>query len=812
MNLQRYVSTVYCESIKLKEKSGKESDYLILLNKEIQSVYTAIYQKVDPEKRASTFETLRSKYVNINVDLIAKEDKEKEEREKEERDKKIEVLATQEAEKEVSLEEKDKETKEEEKDKETKEEEEEKKKRMKEAKEKAIKEAKEKAPIKMTQFLMNSMFLDKLFGNNLLRLYQDHNHTVFLFPVYREKPNTIRLKDEIRDIYAKLVEKPTSTDFTRDNKGNLYMFVPAFSEDDETNEEFTERITLYLDRAFDFILEQKPKQIAQGMEKQKPKLESIIYTVDKDSKFFTDYYKKKMPDTKGKLLNEKIEKFVQKLGCRLLTPIDTLKKLTKEETLKKYREQFGQIGEKDKGKLKAFDQLVDLFNDIYKQSNDQEYRRMVSSRENQSTYKIFYRIHNTDNEDVYDEVKTGSTHVYELIYPKDPKTPNVLIYAYGYFNERKGETDQYIFKEYEGISSQQEAIRNKKKPDKTSKEDWDKTIEDLKKEVKNKLYDVHEDPQSEKKDMIVEVKKKGVRLVFKKASVDDFSNIYLGTITPFKELHIYERYKWFHFNELDGTLTAETKIKYYKNLRFDRESMIDFLKSKNQYTDKTRVSVEFLRVNLDSTRLSEYAAFLITKKKGTHVYKDSAFGVKLPSFIEKTKKSIVDLLFQSNELLYTTGQKSTKEKTDISKNYKIVGHQYYKVDPEVKGDPSKPDTKKIEKREKSIDPFFDRQIYDNFERDYCKKKTCELLQEIKQNIKNIEYGVAIVDVTKENIEIVSELKQKTKCKRLRKTLRRQLKPFVDLLLPRFYGGKTRPFRPRSTRKRLKGLTRRKNRH
>jgi hypothetical protein len=789
MNLQRYVSTVYCESIKLKDKTGNPTKYLKDLNEDIQKVYQAIYEKT-PSPKSPTFEELRTSYViNIKSHSLTPDEKEKEE-------KKRLAEEAKEASEEATKAEQEHQDK------------------NKDEKDKAVKEAKERIPSKIQSFLIHSMFLDKLFGNNLIRLYQDHVNTVFLFPVYREKPNSIRLKDPIREIYSSLVEKPTSTDFTRDNKGNLYMFVPAFSEDEETSEEFTDRIGIYLDRAFDFILEQKPKQIG-GVVENKQKLESIIYTVGKEGNFFTDYYKKKLPETKGKVLNEKIEKFVQKLGCRLLTPIDTLKKLTKEDTSKKYREQFGQLGDKDKRKLKAFDQLVDDFIDIYKQSTDEEYRRMVSSRENQSTYRIFYRIHNTDTEEVYDEVKTGSTHVYELSYPEDPKKPDVLTYLYGYFNERKGETNQYIFKEYEGISSQQKDLRSQEREPK-KKEDieaWKKRKKEKEEELKNKLYDIHEDPHEEKKDMIVEVKKKGGRLMFKKASIDDFSDNYPGRITLFKELHIYERYKWFHFNELDGTLPSETKIKYYKNLRFDRSSMIDFLKSKNQYTDKTRVAVEFLKTNIDSTLLSEYASFLITKKQSTHVYKDSTFGVKLPAFIEKTKKSIIDLLFESNELLYLSGQKSTKEKKDISKNYKIVGHQYYKVDPEIKGTYTEEEkTKLIEKRVGSIEPFFERIIYDNHEKDYCKKKSCEILKEVRDNPPNMEFGVAIVDVTKENIEAVSELKQKTKCKRLRKTLRRQLRPFVDFLLPRFYGGKSRHRTTKSGRKRGNRLTRRKNGH
>jgi len=434
---------------------------------------------------------------------------------------------------------------------------------------------------------------------------------------------------------------------------------------------------------------------------------------------------------------------------------------------------------------------------VYKRSNDEEYRRMVSSRENQSVYRIFYRIHNTDVEDVYDEVKTGSTHVYELYLPEfyKDKVKVPASYKYGHFNERKGETNQYIFKEYEGISDQQQKVREAKETKKPKEE-----VELLEQVVIDSIVELEEKKDEKKIDVIVEVKKKGGELRFKVVK-NDFTNQYPGYIKIFKDLHIYERYKWFHFNELSGTLPSESKINYYKNLRFDRSSMIDFLKFKKEYTEKTRVAVEFLKINLDSTKLSEYAGFLIANKQSTHVYKESTFGVKLSAFIEKTKSSIVDLLFQSNELLYMSGQKSAKEKSDISKNYKIVGHQYYKVElePNKEENPEQVTTKK-KARKRSAESFFERSIYDNIEKDYCKRKKCELFDEIEENPLNTEFGIAIVDVTKENVEVVEDLKQKTKCKRLRKTLRRQLKPIVDLLLPKFYGGT-------HTR-----LTRRKNRH
>ena len=716
MNLQRYVSTVYCESIKLKDKNGKIPEEIDELKKKIKNVHDV----VSIDSKEETFQEIRSKYISKSAKEAVKE---------------------------------------------------------------VVKEER-KSPKKVYSFLMEDLFSEKIFGNTIQRLMSDRHNTVVLFPVYREKPNVSRLKENIRDIYSELVVTPTTKDFDRDTStGNLYLFIPALSEDEESKEEYTERMGIYLDRAFDYILEQKPKRIGNVLEK-KEKLESILYTVNKEGGLFTDYYRKKIPAAKEKILNEKIEKWVQKLGGRLLTPIDSLKKLTKEDSLKKYREEFGQVGDKDKVYLKAFDKLVDQFLEVYKIANDEEYRRMVSSRENQSVYRIFYRIHNTDVEDVYDEVKPGSTHVYELYLPKQGTEPES--YKYGHFNERKGETSQYIFKEYEGISDQQQKVREAKKdkPDKAK-------IEELEQIVIDSIEELEEKKDERKKDVIVEVKKKGGQLRFKLVK-NDFTNQYPGYIRPFKDLHIYERYKWFHFNELSGTLPSESKIKYYKNLRFDRVSVIDFLKSKKEYTDKTRVAVEFLRINLDSTKLSEYAGFLISNKNSTHVYKDSAFGVKLHAFIEKTKSSIVDLLFQSNELLYTVGQKSAKEKSDISKNYKIVGHQYYKVDLQTD------DKEKIAKRKESAKSFFEREIYDNVEKDYCKRKKCELFDEIEENPPNTEFSITIVDVTKENVEVVEDLKQKTKCKRLRKTLRKQLRPFVDFLLPRFYGGRR--------------LTRRKNRH
>ena len=154
-----------------------------------------------------------------------------------------------------------------------------------------------------------------------------------------------------------------------------------------------------------------------------------------------------------------------------------------------------------------------------------------------------------------------------------------------------------------------------------------------------------------------------------------------GVLSFYKDLHIYEKYRWFKFNDLDGTLTAETKINIYEDTLFDKKSLIDFLKSKGTYTANTRLAVEFLKMNIDRKQLLEYTSYIYTNLYKTHIYKKSIFGVSELAFKEKCKKELMEILFQPNELIYFGGGVRAKEtKTDIRKNYKIVSYNYIPID------------------------------------------------------------------------------------------------------------------------------------
>jgi len=167
------------------------------------------------------------------------------------------------------------------------------------------------------------------------------------------------------------------------------------------------------------------------------------------------------------------------------------------------------------------------------------------------------------------------------------------------------------------------------------------------------------------------------------------------------------------------------------------------------------------------------------------VYKETFFSGQLKNFVEKTKKSILEILFQTNELIYLNPQRTSQTKENIKQNYKIISYNYYPA--------------AIESDHK----HFDRILYVDEEKKYCKKSTCELTKQLIQDSSNnnLTYCIAVIDVTKENIEVESDLKAKTKCKKLRRTLRRQLQPFLQIFMPRI-GGRSKKLRTR----------RRKNRH
>jgi hypothetical protein len=639
----------------------------------------------------------------------------------------------------------------------------------------------------LSRYLLHTLFFEILFGNHIETVYHRTKNTVFLFPIYFDIESERRLTEVIQSNYKKFLKHKEKEEFSREfdekepttKNGNMVLFVPVFSDSEEDPKEFTDRVNTYFDRAFTFINEVRQKKANDASGKAPPKFESIVYTIDKDKRFFTGYYKKKLPEENIKTLNGIVEKFVEKLGCRISDVKDPVLKLIRDETRKKIISD-GKEKEKQYSTLKTTDikeklyVLIDKFNDVYKKTNDREYLKLASSSENQTKLRIYYRVNNTDIVDNFTEIKPGSSYVYKITDPTDSSNPCRV----GYFKERKGTSNQYVFREYKGLS------KANCKSD-FSEDDLKASKEKLEEEEDK---DFKDEPDANMDEYIIETRVYGSVIKFKKVIKGNYRPIYPGTVELFMDLHIYEKYKWFQFNEIDGTLSPETNIKIYKNILFDKKSLTGFLKEKKLFTDKTRLAVEFLKINQSNALLAEYVDYILTKHNSTNVYVETLFSGKLKPFVEKNKKSILSILFQTNELIYMNPQRTSQTKENIKQNYKIISQNSYPL-----------------LYQSDVDNHFDKIIYDDIERKYCKQGKCDLKDtDIKENSDDnlIEYALAIIDVTKDNVEVASDLKAKAKCKKLRRTLRKQLQPFLEILAPRVGGRGRSNLRTR----------RRKNRH
>lgn len=686
MNLERYVSSVYCESI---------SDAEFLKNLD------AAVAQIDKDV---TYTDMRTSYTEKYIPYTNKEtEKEKEKIKEKEKDKN----------KNKNVQESDVENK---------------------------KKEKEIIP-----YILDKLFFDVLFGKTIGNLHKNKRQSIFLFPVFKDTDSTKRLLPNIRSIYSLILsKKDPKIQFKKDSDHNVYFFVPAFSDAEESVEEYSAELTSYFTRAFEYILQEKQVTIRGVVEPKETRFENIVYTVDKNNQFFTSYYNKKLSLEKGKILDSIVVKFIEKLGSKVTKVKDPIDSLTKEEAIRKFKADGYGIY---LSRLNPYFNLLEQFLDIYKKTNDREYLKLTSSSDSQSFLKLYYRINNTDNIDIYDEIRPGSNYVYQLMENNDPNTVKI-----GYFIEKQGLTNQYIFREYTGLTSAYKKEKGEKDP-----------VEFTDVEKAEKAQEEDSKNESIPKETVIETKLVGNTIYYRRITREANSR-FNGKVNQIMNLHIYEKYKWFKFKDLSGELTPETKIKFYRNLRFDKASLLEFLKKMNLYNKKIPIGVEFLKINQDNKLLVKYVDFLLTEKRDTHVFNtDSFFGGKEESFVEKTKKEIVDILFQTNNMIYTSNPPSGKTKEDIRKNYKMISYSYSPVR----------DTDGLTKH-------FNKMNGDDLEIKYCKKGNCDdVYQEITN--KKIDFGIVILDITKENIDVVDELKKKTRCKKLRKTIRKQINPYLQSL-------------------------------
>jgi hypothetical protein len=128
---------------------------------------------------------------------------------------------------------------------------------------------------------------------------------------------------------------------------------------------------------------------------------------------------------------------------------------------------------------------------------------------------------------------------------------------------------------------------------------------------------------------------------------------------------------------IDRSLPNTNDIYYYEDTIFDKKSLVAYLTSLKQYTEKTRLSYEFLRINNNIEERKKYADF-IYDNFNENINKD----LNNSKFVEKIKKNIVDIVFEKNGLIYIKNTNKQTEKVKekaTSDNYKIINNKYVSI-------------------------------------------------------------------------------------------------------------------------------------
>jgi hypothetical protein len=661
---------------------------------------------------------------------------------------------------------------------------------------------------------------DKLFENtynNLLKKYlSEGKRPLFLFPTLDSDP--------AGDFYfnkTPLIEKLTLPDKTeiavKANYRDYFAFIPIFSDYTETKEEFSEKVEIAMVQIKQLIVDKQNIEEAQRKETtSKPKTYTnivIILNNDKENSFFTSMYNKELKKEKKDILNAKIKEFTDRssIGKQSITRASVKQESVKGVTISYFKTELKKIvsGNPPKGITvdrdfeQRINELITQVNEAYKKVVDKKYVSLLTSDEQSSYLRIFYRV-NLDKEIKYNEIKPGNEYLYKLsnlkvdTFNKKLLGMGVTCNEYiGFLNIVPGFKSRFTFQMHN---------INTKAYCKNSEE-----YQTVDKEDENDDEEV-----SEEKYVKIQLDIKFRNGYIEVTTVGKTKN--KGYLSFFKDLHIYEKYRWFKFNDLDGSLTAETKINIYEDTLFDKKSLIDFLKSKGTYTANTRLALEFLKMNLDRKQLLEYTSYIYTNLFKTHIYKKTLFGMSELAFKEKCKKELMEILFQPNELVYFGGGVRAKEtKTDIRKNYKIISYNYIKTEDLDEGtfDLSKPDNIKFkekntqnEKEIKKITDHFNNKAFSKSnepEFKYCNLHTIKNCEFFKEKIqKNENRAIVILDITKDNVD-VKNLKKSADCKRLRQTIKREVhelfNPFAVYNPLKMIGGRTKK-RKRSKRRRI----------
>jgi hypothetical protein len=727
------------------------------------------------------------------------------------------------------------------------------------------------------KYVKQNYILGLLFGNIFRKIAGERRNTLFLFPSYNNgSRGSEKLNVKIEKYYRWLFKL---NDFERfyfsnvdseDGKAtppykylksslnpkegfpnNSIAFIPVFTDtpSSESPDEFKTRIQAVFDDISNRII--KEAKYGEGQVvisgKEKMPFTSICYMIDNenDKNMFTGYYNDTLASDKAKVLNSILNDFIQRksidiqnIRLSVVTP-DPIKKFNKDFVSKDLSSIATRIKMSTSSTfynemISKLNLFIEKINDTYKKTTDKAYAKIATSQSNISFMRLYYRVNNIDKDEDSNIIKTGNDFLYCLtgvvINPEDKNDKCNKVYICKMY-ELPGREGRYRV----------EVHKNETKDFRKSNKSLcnsDDAVDIIEKADEVEIGEYQTDNQTKYFQATIEVKK--IFGIYRfRLFENNQSYSYPGTLVFFRDLHTNERYKWFKHNDINGSLSQDTQIKFYNNILFDKKSLIEYLKSKKMYDEaKTSLGYEFLKINEDINQLIQYSDFIYNNEnlRKTHINEPNILLRSLPFnqnvFLEKIKESILDIIFQPNQIIYIGGaKKSVGEKEDTSKNYKVIGYSYYKTDLNTTYKTNLKKAKKMynnkDKNEMftSVNDFTPNEIIktlyplayshlnnishgDENEVRYCPHRKLNKCEVIREPLKDAEERmIAVVDITRD-VHDASSLKERARCKRLRKSIKLRMKRLTQplrldkVLIGRIIGGKKSMKTKKKTYKKL----------
>ena len=654
---------------------------------------------------------------------------------------------------------------------------------------KALEEAIKREPAKQAELKTKMDELNTLEKDEALAT----NRTLYILPkIYSPTSQPVGTNLNIN-----LIEpfKKYYSDILNSNNDNIF-FLSVFSINNEDLETFKSRMEQ------DFInLTEKIK--IKGRD-EKTAYNKIVYYINNttDKLFYTDFFKRTLKKEFIAELNTRLKNFcVGRIGNQTLrlytTPYyNDIEKLKSEMIIRNLRAAYSLPVLNDNLFKLAIQLLVDSIRDCYLSYTDAKFRKSLSENVNINTFNIYSRLENLDDSDPTNTLVASNDYYYIFLEKgHDPRVGKfqlsnaskqqyffVVDRQKGVFKKWKssgidsnGNPSEFMTNDAATWSKEYKKYKDIYNPGKTASSDDNPDDEFL--DIEQEQEDTLEKQNRNDTRILVQIRYNFGQIQFKNIQ-EKINTSFTGNVIKFHTImRLYEMYDWFKYNSIDRTFDrTKSEINYYSDTIFDKPSLIAYLKSENKWTDKTRLSLEFLKLNTDITQLKKYSDYIYDNFKG-NVNLNVNLDSKDTTFQEKIKRSIVEILFEKNGLIYikptNTVAEKEKEKADAD-NFKIINYKYVSIN-----------ERSIES---DITQYFKRNNGEEGNRLKNKDKNIRELTSVCKQYKKTGAFV-IVQITRDVLGDSSNLLIKSECKKRTKRIKSKIQKAFDYI---FQGGKTMP--------------------